>query len=76
MREDMVMVGGMTKTADIRYRMEFQNWWAEIRIRYNANAISPEQIANLFNMGGFSNGIGEWRPSRDGAHGTFTVAVE
>ena len=76
MREDMVMVGGMTKTADIRYRMEFQNWWAEIRIRYNANAISPEQIANLLNMGGFSNGIGEWRPSRDGAHGTFTVAIE
>ena len=75
MREDMVQVGGMSKVADIRYRGEFPEWRATLNIRYNAGAISPEQILNMLNIGGFSNGIGEWRPSRDGSFGTFHVAT-
>lgn len=71
MREDMVQVGGMSKVADIRYRPEFKNWKTKLTIRYNKKAISPEQIVNLLNYGGFSNGVGEWRPSRDGSFGTF-----
>lgn len=71
MREDMVQIGGISKVADIRYRPEFKNWRTKLTIRYNKNAISPEQILNLLNYGGFSNGVGEWRPSRDGAFGTF-----
>ena len=73
MREDMVQIGGMSKVADIRYRPEFKTWSTTLTIRYNRNAITPEQIANLLNYGGFSNGVGEWRPSRDGSHGTFHV---
>lgn len=75
MREDMVQVGGMSKVADIRYRGEFPEWKAVLNIRYNAGAISPEQILNMLNIGGFSNGVGEWRPSRDGSFGTFHVAT-
>ena len=74
MREDMVQVGGMSKVADLRYRGEFPEWRATINIKYNATAISPEQILNLLNIGGFSNGVGEWRPSRDGLFGRFHVA--
>lgn len=73
MREDMVQIGGMSKVADIRYRPEFKNWKTTLTIRYNKKAISPEQIINLLNYGGFSNGVGEWRPSRDGSFGTFHV---
>jgi len=73
MREDMVQVGGMSKVADIRYRPEFKQWRTSLNIRYNKNAISPEQIINLLNYGGFSNGVGEWRPSKDGSYGTFHV---
>lgn len=73
MREDMVQVGGMSKVADIRYRPEFRNWKTTLTIKYNASAISPEQIANLLNYGGFANGVGEWRPSKDGSFGTFHV---
>ena len=69
MREDMVRIG--QGTADIRYRAEFKDWKATLEIRYNPNAMSDEQIVNLLNMGGFSNGVGEWRPSKDGAYGTF-----
>lgn len=75
MREDMVQVGGMSKVADIRYRGEFPKWRATLNIRYNAKAISPEQILNMLNIGGFSNGVGEWRPSKDGSFGTFHVAT-
>jgi hypothetical protein len=70
-REDMVRVG--MGAADIRYRGEFREWAAEITLRYNANVLSPEQIANLFNTAGFAVGIGEWRPQRDGSFGMFHV---
>lgn len=70
-REDMVRIG--MGTADIRYRGEFREWSTEITLRYNANVLSAEQIANLFNTAGFAVGIGEWRPQRDGSFGMFHV---
>lgn len=70
-REDMVRIG--MGTADIRYRAEFKQWSTVLNIRYNPRAMSKEQIINLFNIGGFANGVGEWRPSKDGAYGTFHV---
>lgn len=71
-REDMVRIG--MGTADIRYRGEFKNWSTVLNIVYNPKSISVEQIVNLLNMGGFANGVGEWRPSKDGSFGTFHVA--
>jgi len=76
MREDMVMIGGISKVADIRYRGEFPEWRATLNIKYNAKSITPEQILNMLNIGGFSNGVGEWRPSRDGLFGRFHVATQ
>ena len=74
MREDMVKVG--MGTADIRYRGEFRNWWAELRITYNKNGqYSLEQIVNIINAGGFVCGVGEWRPERDGQFGSYHVAT-
>jgi hypothetical protein len=74
MREDMVRVG--MGTADIRYRPEFKAWRVSLPIRYNADAISLEQIVNLFNQAGFGVGVGEWRPEKDGSNGMFHVATE
>ena len=73
-REDMVRVG--MGTADIRYRAEFQNWTANVRVSYNKRALSAEQIINLFNLAGFGVGVGEWRPEKDGQFGRFHVATE
>ena len=70
-REDMVRVG--MGTADIRYRGEFREWAATLTLRYNANVLSAEQLANLFNVAGFAVGVGEWRPQRDGSFGMFHV---
>ena len=74
MREDMVRVG--MGTADIRYRPEFPKWRAEMTLRYNADAISLDQIVNIFNLAGFGVGVGEWRPERDGQFGMFHVATD
>lgn len=71
-REDMVKVG--LGVADVRHRAQFDYWYADLEITYNANgAYSVEQLLNILELGGFSNGVGEWRPERDGNYGTFHV---
>ncbi len=76
MREDMVVVGGVSRAADIRYRGEFPEWRATFTINYNAAAVSLEQLVNLFNMGGYYCGLGEWRVEKGGEYGRFHVATE
>lgn len=72
MREDMVRVG--MGTADIRHRGEFKNWRVTLPVVYNSDVITIGQIVNLFNLGGFGVGVGEWRPEKDGMNGRFHVA--
>lgn len=73
MREDMVKVG--MGTADIRYRGEFANWYADMTISYNMNGnYSLENIMNIINAGGYICGVGEWRPEKDGQYGMFHVS--
>jgi hypothetical protein len=69
-REDMVKI---QQTTDIRFRGQFDNWSAVLNIKYNADQISDEQLLNLFELAGFSCGIGEWRMERGGTFGTFTL---
>lgn len=71
MREDMVRVG--MGSADIRFRGEFKQWSATFKVRYNTGMMNLEQIVNLFNLGGFTCGVGEWRPEKKGNHGMFHV---
>lgn len=73
-REDMVRVG--MGTADIRFRGMFPEWRCQIRLEYNASAISAEQVVNLFNLAGFGVGVGEWRPGRNGQFGRFHVGTD
>ena len=74
MREDMVKVG--MGVADIRFRGEFRNWYADMTISYNSNGqYTLEQIINIINAGGYVCGVGEWRPERDGQYGMFHVAA-
>lgn len=70
-REDMVRIG--MGTADLSYRAEFKTWSTELVITYNQSVISAEQIINLFRLGGFANGVGDWRPAKDGSFGTFHI---
>jgi len=71
-REDMVRVG--MGVADLRYRGDFKKWRCTVPIRFNANVLSLEQIINIFDTAGFSTGVGEWRPQKNGDYGMFHVA--
>ena len=71
MREDIGRIG--MGTADLRYRAEFKNWKTKLTVQFNVGAVSAEQVINVFNMGGFANGIGDWRPAKDGSFGTFHI---
>lgn len=75
MRQDTVRVGPFgKKSADIRFRGEFHDWSMKLKISYNKNMITHEQIAMLINNAGFAVGVGEWRPEKDGSHGTFALS--
>ena len=74
MREDMVKIG--MGTADLRYRGEFRNWSAVLRVKYNVNGqFSLENILNIINAGGTICGVGEWRPEKDGQFGMFHIVT-
>ena len=71
--EDMVKVGP-SKTADLRYRPAFRNWWTEIEVDLiETGTFTIEDIVSAFQLGGFMNGVGEWRIERDGEFGCFHV---
>lgn len=72
MREDMVRIG--MGSADLRYRAEFKDWYADLTLIYNASgSLTLEQILNCINAGGFAVGLGEWRPEKDGDNGRFHI---
>lgn len=70
MREDMVRIG--MGTADIRYRAEYRDWSAIIRVEFVPSVIDIESVVALVDAGG-TNGVGEWRPEKSGSYGTYEV---
>lgn len=74
-REDMVIIG--QGVADLRYRPEYTEWSANLRILYNKGMISLAQIHQLVKAAGYGVGVGEMRPEK-GPHsyGCFTLANE
>lgn len=73
MHEAMVRVG--MGTADIRYRAQYDEWKAVLRVQFMPNIIDLGSIVALIDAGG-SNGVCEWRPEKNGANGTYEVVGE
>lgn len=73
MRTDMVRVG--IGSADIRYRPEYLNWNATIKVEFNEGLISVEQILQCVKAAGYGCGIGDWRPEKGGGYGRFELDV-
>ena len=77
MREDIVILSGMQRKPDLRWRGEFKKWYCDLTISYDADGVySIEDICNMLNAGGRYNGIGEYRPEKDGQFGMFHVSAE
>ena len=72
-REDIVRLPN--GNADLRYRPEYRNWRVVLKVKYNADHISAEQLVNLFDIAG-QGGVGEMRPDRTNFdYGMFHVAT-
>ncbi|MET0530059.1 MAG: hypothetical protein ABW003_17270 [Microvirga sp.] len=74
MREDMVKVGAITKTANLAYRGQFKVWGMPVTIKYNPVVITAEALAFLIQESGIASGLGEWRNERKGMFGAFHLA--
>lgn len=73
MREDVTRLNG--STADLRYRGEFTGWEADLDVTWSRGVLTLEEVVNLINIAGFSQGICEWRPSSrsGGEFGRFEI---
>lgn len=75
MRTDMVRVG--MGSSDIRYRPEYPEWSAELKIEFNEGIISIDQIHQLVKAAGYGCGVGEMRPEKGKFNfGRFKLANE
>jgi hypothetical protein len=73
MREDVVRLKDINRTADLRYRAEFSEWELTFTVEYLASAMKTADVINLFNTGGFTSGLGEWRPEKGGEFGRYII---
>jgi hypothetical protein len=62
MREDMVRINN-GRTADVRFRAEYTEWAARLRISFDADILSLEHLMNLCARAGMNVGVCEMRPS-------------
>jgi hypothetical protein len=73
MREDVVRLGGPSRSADLRYRPEFPVWSTVLEVTYITSSISRQSVLSLIDAGGLGIGVGEWRPEKRGEFGTYAV---
>lgn len=73
MREDVVRLGGPSRSADLRYRPEFPSWSTTLEVTYVTSSIDRQSVISLIDAGGLGIGVGEWRPEKKGEFGTYQV---
>lgn len=76
MREDVVRLSGITRSADLRYRAEFEKWTTVLQVSFVEQSLSMDSVISLIDAGGMGLGIGEWRPERRGENGKYHVDVD
>ena len=73
MREDVVRLGGPSRSADLRYRPMFPQWSCILTVTYVKSSIDRNSILSLIDAGGMGIGVGEWRPEKRGEFGTYQI---
>lgn len=73
MRTDHVVQAGR---GNLRYRPSFSPWAMKVPLTFNEDELSAEDVVNLLQIAGFSIGIGDWRPEKNGQFGTFEVDLD
>lgn len=77
MSEDVVKVGPFNnRVPDLRYRPSFRKWSVELEISLiKTGMFEMDDVVNALDMGGFMNGVGEWRTEKDGEFGSYHVEL-
>lgn len=70
MQTDHVVQAGR---GNLRYRPVFWPWEMDVPITFNTDQLKAADVVNLVQQAGFSIGIGDWRPEKNGQYGTFEV---
>lgn len=73
MREDVVRLGGMTRSADLRYRAEFKQWSAVLDVTFVDTSLAQQSVLSLIDAAGLGVGVGEWRPEKRGEFGCWQI---
>jgi len=60
--KDVRPVTNATGVKDFRVRARWDNWSANVRVRFDADQFSAEDVTNLISRVGLQNGLGEGRP--------------
>ena len=75
--EDVVRVGTFPKVADLCVRPRWIEWGAKLRVKYDADVLTPSDIVNLISRAGAQIGVCEGRPGSTSSAGmgwgTFEV---
>lgn len=75
-REDVVRLSGIGRTAEMRYRPEYEVWGVELDVVLNPQIVSIGQLGTMFQAAGHGVGVGEYRPERNGDCGTFDLVTQ
>lgn len=74
-REDVVRLNDMKKTAMVRYRPNFVEWWLDLEIEFDALQVTPKALLLWLKTAGVIGGLGDYRPEKGpgGRFGTFEI---
>jgi hypothetical protein len=64
---------GSRGPVDTRYGARYDDWSVDISLLYRADVLTEERLRALVRLAGFSVGVGDWRPERNGPHGRFDI---
>lgn len=73
MGTDMVRLSGINRPTSVAYRPYFEPWSMVVPVQFNPDWVAKEQLINLFRIGGFSIGLGDWRVEKKGTFGQFAI---
>ena len=71
--EGWVKVPPRTGAPVLRFRGKLEDWSLSFSVRYNAGMIDANALAVIIETAGFANGLGDFRPQKDGHYGQFQI---